>query len=442
MPALSFPRLLAYATPALPLAALTLPLYSFIPTFYAETLGVPLAAISLTLFLVRAFDAVNDPLIGWAADRFRPSFGRRRTWFIASIPVLLIGVWQVFAPPIDAGAWHLGFWSLVLSIAYTACILPYTAWGAELATEYEARSRITGTREAITLLGTLVAVALPLAIGWEQADELHGLAWLAIAVAIALPIFALLAVSAAPEPEEHSLERVNLRDGFAHIRHNQPFLRLALAFFLNGLGNSIAATLFLLFCSARLGLDELRGPLLFVYFLSGVISVPLWTWMSRRTSKHRAWCVAMLLAMVVFAPTPFLPEGAALAFGAVCVLSGLCLGADIALPPSMQADVIDVDTARSGEQRSGIYFALWSLTTKMSLALAVAAAFAILAWFGFSADAPETSAPAGLTALAFVYGFGPIILKIPAVALMWSFPLGRNEVEDLRKTIDARQRAV
>ena len=40
------------------------------------------------------------------------------------------------------------------------------------------------------------------------------------------------------------------------------------------------------------------------------------------------------------------------------------------LPPAIQADVIDVDTAASGEQRSGLYFATWGLATKLALALA------------------------------------------------------------------------
>ncbi|MDA8870859.1 MFS transporter, partial [Rhizobiaceae bacterium] len=346
----------------------------------------------------------------------------------------------VFWPPLDVTAAYLGVWSLVLSVGYTGCILPYTAWGAELATDYEGRSQIAGAREAVTLLGTLVAIALPFAIGWTDPGTLHGFAVLAIALVVALPLLALGAVAFVPEPVEHSSTRVPLLEGLRHLRGNRPFVRLAVAFFLNGFGNSIAATLFLLFCSARLGLTELRGPLLFTYFLAGVISVPFWTWLARRTSKHRAWCVAMLAAMVVFAPAPFLPEGAAWAFGAICVLSGLCLGADIALPPSMQADVIDVDTARSGEQRSGIYFALWSLATKMSLAFAVFAAFGLLGWFGFDAGAPDASATAGIVALAFLYGWGPILFKIPAVALMWSFPLGREEVAALRLQIDTAER--
>ena len=42
-----FLQLLLYALPALPLAALTLPLYIIVPTFYTETLGLPLAAFRL-----------------------------------------------------------------------------------------------------------------------------------------------------------------------------------------------------------------------------------------------------------------------------------------------------------------------------------------------------------------------------------------------------------
>jgi glycoside/pentoside/hexuronide:cation symporter, GPH family len=36
--------LVQYALPAVPLAALTLPLYIIVPTFYSESLGLPLAA--------------------------------------------------------------------------------------------------------------------------------------------------------------------------------------------------------------------------------------------------------------------------------------------------------------------------------------------------------------------------------------------------------------
>ncbi len=433
-------RLIVYALPAIPLAALTLPLYSFIPTFYAETIGVPLASIGFALLLIRAFDALNDPIAGVLADRYRPAFGRRRSWFAASLPLVLLGVWKLFWPPADADVWYLGIWSLILSLGYTIAILPFTAWGAELETSYAGRSRVAGIREGLTLVGTLLAITIPFSLGWENASEFHGFALLAVCLVIALPILSGLTLWLVPEPNEYSSNRVGLIEGALQVRSNGEFVRLASAFFLNGFGNSIAATLFLLYCSARLDLEELRGALLFVYFLCGVVSVPFWNWVARRTSKHRAWCIAMIFAAIVFSPAPFLPEGSVWAFGAICVLSGLALGADIALPPSMQADVIDVDTARTGEQRSGVYFSLWSLATKMSLALAAAASFTLLDAFGFDAQIPQNSAAGGIIALGFLYGWGPIALKLPALFLMWSFPLGREEVTNLRAQIDSAQR--
>ena len=84
--------------------------------FYAESLGLSLAALGLTLFLVRLFDAVNDPIFGWMIDKTRPAFGRRRFWFAVSIPVVTLGVWKLFWPPVDASVHYVGLWTLILSI--------------------------------------------------------------------------------------------------------------------------------------------------------------------------------------------------------------------------------------------------------------------------------------------------------------------------------------
>ena len=433
---LSTGKMVLYALPALPLAALTLPLYSFIPIFYAEALGLSLASIGFTLFLVRLFDALNDPAIGWLSDRFRPSFGRRRSWFAVSVPIVMLGVWQLFWPPADADIMHVGIWSLVLSIGYTCAILPFTAWGAELQTSYEGRSRLAGWREGFALVGTLVAISVPFSIGWERADGFHGFALLAVLIVASLPVLAAISVISTPEPFEHTKQRVSLREGLMHMRENSPFLRLLLAFFMNGIGNSIAATLFLLYCAQKLDLEQLRGPLIFIYFLCGIIGVPIWLKLAQRTSKHRSWCIAMIFAAIVFSPAPFLPEGSALAFGIICVLSGLALGADIMLPAAIQADVIDVDTASSGEQRSGTYFAVWSFTTKFSLALTVMVALPLLEAFGFSAAPGTASSAASIVLLGFMYGWGPIAFKLPAIILMWMFPINREQVSQLRAKID------
>ncbi|MHB2264842.1 MFS transporter [Aliihoeflea sp. PC F10.4] len=428
-------RLIFYALPAIPLAALTLPLYIIVPTFYAETLGLPLAVVGTALLAVRLFDAVSDPLVGWSADRWHPRMGRRRALFLLSLPVAALSVVMLFWPPANAGAAYLIVWGAVLSLGYTMAIIPLTSWGAEMAGDYRERSRVAGFREGFTLIGTLIAVALPFTVGMESAEGLHGLAVLGLAVAAMLVLFGGLTVWRVPEPREYSRTRLKLREGLAHMARNGPFLRLIAAFLINGLANGIPATLFLYFISDRLGLPEMRGPLLFTYFLAGIAGMPLALAAAKRFGKHRAWCLAMLFTCAVFAFAPLIAEGDWIAFGALALATGLTLGFDLALPAAIQADVIDVDTAASGEQRSALYFAAWSLATKLALALAVGIAFPLLAYFGFAAGGDNDAT--ALTALAVIYAWVPVALKLVAIALMWNFPLDEIAQTDLRASIEA-----
>ena len=121
--------LAAYALPALPLALLTLPLYVLVPAFYARELMLPIAAVGSALLIVRIVDALADPLTGLFADRWRPRFGRRRLWVLAaSIPTALCA-FLVFTPPAGAGLAYLTLCGVALSLASTAVLVPYSAWG-------------------------------------------------------------------------------------------------------------------------------------------------------------------------------------------------------------------------------------------------------------------------------------------------------------------------
>lgn len=431
-------RLLAYALPAAPLAALGLPLYAVVPTYYTETLGLPLAGVGFVLLLVRIFDAVSDPLVGLAADRYRPSFGRRRFLFSLSLPIAALAALMLYWPPQGATLLWLGTWGVVLSVGYTMALVPYSAWGAELVDDYQGRTSLTSLREGITLIGVLIAIIVPFAIGMERAAATSGLAVLGIVVAISLPLSGAVAVAFVPEPREHSVAKIAMLESLRYLGRNKPFVRLLVAYFINGFANGIPATLFLYFVSDRLGLPQSRGPLLFIYFLFGIAGVPLAAFTAKRFGKHRAWCLAMIGACAAFVFAPLLPSGSLYGFGAICVLTGLMLGFDLSLPPAIQADVIDVDTASSGAQRGGLYFAAWGLATKLSLAAGVGLVFPLLSSFGFDAAAGSGNKPEALWALAVAYAWIPIALKLTAVALMWNFPLDETAHTALRAEIDQR----
>jgi len=97
------------------------------------------------------------------------------------------------------------------------------------------------------------------------------------------------------------------------------------------------------------------------------------------------------------------------------VLSGFALGADLALPPSILADVI----GRKGAMRStGAYFGVWTLATKLNLALAAGIALPLLAYLGY---APGSRDPQALFALAVTYAAVPCVLKLVAIAALASY---------------------
>lgn len=430
--------LLLYALPALPLAILALPFYVVVPAFYVSDGGLPIAAVGSALLFVRIIDALSDPLAGVLADRWRFRFGRRRLWVVAAAPVVAAAAVMVFVPPAQPGIVYLGTWGSALSVAWTLCLVPYLAWGAELSRSYGGRTRVSAYRESMTVVGTLLALTAPALLPFLGYDGQRAvLAAFAVAVAVGLPLAALAAAFAVPEPVERSRRRLGLREGLPHMLANRPFLRLVAAFFVNGLANGLPATLFLFFVGEKLAAPDAAGPLLVLYFVCGVAGVPFWLAVARRTSKHRAWAFGMLLATLGFVGAPFLGPGDIAAFAAICVVTGLALGADVMLPAAIQADVIDIDTARSGEERSGLYLALWALATKLALAAAVGLAFPVLGAFGFD-PAKGLRTPEGLTALALLYAGLPVLLKTAAIALMWRFPLDERALAEVAARIAAR----
>jgi glycoside/pentoside/hexuronide:cation symporter, GPH family len=439
---LSAAVLASYGAPAAVFGILLLPPYVFLPAFYTQTLGLPLAAIGFIIFASRLFDAVTDPVIGLLSDRTGGRLGRRKPWIVAGAPIAMMAVVLLFAPPVEPTLTQFAIGIFALTLGWTMLMLPYAAWGAELSGDYNERTRITGVREGVGLFGTLIAVSLPtLLTAAGYADPRVHMAGLAIIVIVLMVPTVSWLIFYVPEPAPLSRARVSTRDGIISLRQNEPFRRLIVAYLINAFANGLPATLFVLYVSHVIGAPDSYGPLLLAYFLSGLIAIPFWSWLAGRIGKHRAWAYSMIFACAVFAFTPFVVgQGDIIPFLVISILSGVSVGADLVIPASIQADVVDVDTQASGEQRTGLFFALWGIATKLAFALA-ALSLPILSAAGFAADALSSegktqNTPEALLALTFLYAIVPVGLKLIAIALMWNFPLDAARQAAVRAKIE------
>lgn len=425
--------LAAYAAPALPLAVLGLPLNVFLPAFWGEVLG--LGTVGFILLATRLLDVLTDPLIGVLSDRTRGRFGRRRPWVAAALPVAGPAVWLLFVPPPEAGALHLFATASLVYLGWTMLNVSHTAWGAELSPDYHQRTRVNAWREAATLAGIITSALIPSLVPGGTAEDLRALA--AVTLALAAPAFVLLFAVVPDAPAPHrSGQRSSPIAFLAPLAGNAPFRRLLAAWILNGMANGLPAALFLLVVTHLLEAADNAGPLLLTYFVAGVVAVPGWTRLAARLGKHRAWCAAMTWACLAFAFVPLLEPGDWLPFLAICGLSGAALGADLALPPAIQADVVDLDRLKTGEGRAGLLFALSSMAQKLGNALAVGIGLPLLEALGFRSG-PDGAT--GLAALVSLYCGLPIALKLAAVALMWRFPLDAAAQARLQARLAALQ---
>ena len=402
----------AYGAFALPLAMGALPLYVHLPKFYGEVYGLGLVTLGVLLLALRAVDAIADPLIGAWSDRGPP----RKRLIAWSAPVLAFGMVALYTPPVRGETALLLWLGTALAIVYAAysiATINHNAWGAELSADPVERTRITATREGLALCGVVVASVLPALLGGSEGEAagLPRFAWVYAAI-VALGLAVTLIAPAAPRPgTAPGSTLAGVREALA-----DPLYRRLLAVYLvNGIAAAVPATLVLFYIADALQAEGRQGHFLALYFVSGAAFLPLWVRVSARAGKVRAWGASMIVAAAAFVWAALLGAGDVAAFAVVCVLSGAALGADLALPPSIVADV----AGRHAKSRpTGAYFGVWTLATKLNLALAAGIALPLVSALGYEPGSRDDSA---LRALAIVYAALPCGLKVAALAALRTY---------------------
>jgi Na+/melibiose symporter-like transporter len=393
-------RPFSYGLLGLPLAFAALPIYVHVPRYYAEVAGMELAVLGFILLGARLLDAGIDPWLGWLADRV----SRRHMVALALIP-FAIGFVALLNPPAEqAGIWLLA--SLALTyLGFSAATVAYQAWGADVGGDSTQRTRLTAAREGFGLLGVVLAAALPALLADSLNEGIARLSWILppLLLIAAITTFSRVGVGLPVIAASEAL-LPSLRLVFADL----AFRRLLLVFVANGIAAALPATLFLFFVADVLQLEKASGPLLAIYFIAGAASLPLWVKFATRYGRVTAWLAAMVLSIFAFAGASLLGSGDLWPFALICIASGLALGADLALPAAIAADLGE----RQG--RAGACFGVWNFVAKLNLALAAGLSLPLLASLDY-----VPGGASGLAALTFAYALLPLAFKLLAGVLLW-----------------------
>jgi glycoside/pentoside/hexuronide:cation symporter, GPH family len=434
-------QLAAFAGPAVPMAAMGLPISVYLPQFYAESMGLGLATVGTIFMIARLWDVITDPMMGIISDRFPSRWGRRRHWIVASVPIMLLSAVMVFMPSAPTSSFYLFGWMFVLYIGFTMASLNHMAWGAELHEDYDQRSRIMGFREGFVILGVPIVLLLPVAIEYfaetnVDAERVAAMGWFVI---ILLPITVAIAVWKVPEFRALSQpQEMPLREMARPLLINRPLQRVVCADFLSGFSGAALGSMFLFEATYVLQIG-IPSVLLLIYFFAGLGFVPVVVKLSYRLGKHQALIAAALFNALMVPALFLIPAGNFYAAAAVFTFLGVNVGSVTILYRSILADVADVDELETGHRRTGLFYALMTLTSKTGGAIAVGVVFWTLSLIGFVPGGENTEA--AITGLSIVFVATPMICNFGVAAIMWGFPLGKEAQEEVRRQLEERAKA-
>lgn len=417
------------------LAATTLGFYLF--PFFTCAAGLPAFIAGSLLTVIKIWDAINDPLIGWMSDHTQSRWGPRLPWmFAAALPlgISLAAMWWVpEGSTLQRTAYYV-LMAILLMTAYTSVNLPYAALSTELTPDTAIRTRLNAAR----FTGSITAGTMGLLVAYLVLREGGGgyllmgqITGTIAAVATLLCCWGLAPYAKkAQRPsgnEEPTLQQLR------RIRSNPRFLLVLGLYLLLWFGLQLMQVVALIWLVQVIHVPAGMATLLLLAFnIAALIGLQLWSMLSNRHGRITAlgwgssiWIAACLLSMLL---TPIPENSGMLALIPVIGLIMLVgLGASTAylIPWSLLPDAIDADPTHP----AGLYTAWMVFGQKFIIGLSMSVFGALLSLTGYistkSCDGalsfvqqPESA----LIAIRLCMGLIPAVLVVLGLVMMRRWP--------------------
>ncbi|QEY33435.1 MFS transporter [Synechococcus sp. RSCCF101] len=435
------------------LAATQLGFYLFV--FFTSIAGLPAAVAGSLLMVIKVWDGINDPLVGWLSDHTHTRWGPRLPWMLgAALPlgITLAAMWWV--PPGDVlhrTAYYV-LMAVLLMTAYTSVNLPYAALATELTTDTRTRTRLNAARFTGSILAGisgLVVASLLVAngeTGYRQMGQITGLiaATATLSCCWGLAPFARQASrpSGHPEPVRQQLRRI-LRNG--------RFLRVLGLYLLLWCALQLMQPVALIYLVEVVNVPgTLSSWILLPFQVSALVGLQLWSLVANRRGRVLAlrwgaaiWIVACLIALWVIPMLALEPAAAGTTPGWATVMQGanaprflalvatillMGLGASTAylIPWSLLPDAIDADP----DKPAGLYTAWMVLIQKIGIGLSIQLLGVLLSLSGYRSGESVTGATAqaleqpdsALITIRLCMGLIPSVLVVLGLIVMRRWP--------------------
>ncbi len=431
----------AYALPQFSQSLIHGPVGAIIQGIYAQEFGLPLAAIASVLLVASIVDAAVNPLVGYVSDRHRIAGGSRKPWILAGALVCMVASWFLYAPTPPVKAGYFMAWLVLAYVGWALVEVPHAAWMPEITPDYDERTRLATWRAVCAYLGVTTFMAIPyLPFLSTPTFSAESLRWTAILALVALPTFALIALTVVPSGAPvHANTAAASRIEWRGVLQNRPLRVFALAFLLYQLAPGVLNGVLFFFVVTHLGQGKLMAGLMLMTVVAAMASIPAWGWLCRRIGKHRAWALSCVMGAALIPCYALVPSGPHGTILLALVQVGVVVSFAVfpVAAPAVLADVIDFARLRYGADYGGSYFAIYNVFYKSLANVGGAIALAAAGFAGFNPQAATQSSNA-TAALTVIFCVVPAVLLAIAAPLIWRFPIDARRQSTIAKRLAAR----
>tara|TARA_Y100001968_G_C19454366_1_gene771475 strand:+ start:179 stop:1534 length:1356 start_codon:yes stop_codon:yes gene_type:complete len=382
------------------LAATQLGFYLF--PFFTGAAGLPAIVAGSLLMVIKVWDAINDPLIGWLSDHTQTRWGPRLPWMVgAALPlgISLAAIWWVPNGSITEKTFYYIVITILLMTAYTCVNLPFAALSTELTQDTNIRTRLNAARFTGSILaglsGLVVAAGL-LSVGNEGYISMGRITGFLATFATLISCWGLAPFAKKARKPVQKSEPFRLQ--LNRIKKNKRFIKIIALYLLLWCGLQLMQTVSLIYLEQVMKVPaELSKWIPIPFQLSALFGLQFWSIYSNRFGRIKAlykggflWISACLIAMVL----PPIASNFSLneifiiynieSFKMILLLITILavgFGASTAylIPWSLLPDAIDADP----EKPAGIYTAWMVLIQKIGIGLSVQLLGVLLTFAGY-----------------------------------------------------------
>ena len=425
--------------------------------YLTDTVKLEAVLAGAAVMIGRVIDAVSDPVMGYVSDHTRSRWGRRRPYlFIGSI-LLFIMMVIMFKNPLSSVQSSLFWWAAIsyslLCLSYTLVNIPYSSLTPELTSDYNERTVLNGFRMSCAIVGTFIGAgaALPLINAFSSGnivngvknvtDKSSGFFAMGIIFGVIMIITAMITVFSIREKKPIEQESsMGLLKSYLSAFKNKPYLLILIPWTFNIMSSTLLSGMLIYYFKYIFKAESMTTVALLILLLSAMIFIPIWVQISKAIGKKAGLCLGFTIMAIGIMIVFFFGHILGMTFFFIvtgCI--GIGLSTTYVFPWAIIPDTVEYDYSITGERREGVFYGLWTFSSKLGQALAALIMGVILGIAGYNLPVM----PLESVQFAIRLFIGPIsagIYLLAAFVLLF-YPITEKKYQEILASIKSSNKA-